>query len=214
MTPPQIRPYQPSDEETLRRICCDTALYGQPIDPLFSDRRLVGDYLLGYYTRFEPESIFVAEMDGRIVGYLTGCEDTRRFERLFARRLAPKLLLGFMKRGHWLRARIWRLFYAIIQSERRWANLQHSAAAPYPAHCHVNLDPGFRQAGTGSALLTAFLNHLCVHRISGIHIVTGTDAGKAFFAKSGFNLLAKHPSPKLPGLLEQPEVWVMGKAVV
>ena len=47
-------------------------LPGRPIDPVFQDRELFADYLTSYYTDIEPESCFVLEQNGRVVGYLLG----------------------------------------------------------------------------------------------------------------------------------------------
>jgi len=204
-----VRPYRQTDEEAIRRICCDTALYGKPIDPLLSDRQLVADSLVSYYTLLEPESTFVAEENGRVVGYINGCLDTHRYERLFSRQIAPKLARRVVVGGHWCRWKFWRLVFLFWQSESRWAKARQSAASAYPAHCHMNLDAGFRQTGTGSALFKTFLARLNTHQIPGIHIVTATEGGKGFFAKMGFRPLLKYPSPSLPGISSR-EVWVMG----
>ena len=204
-----VRPYRQTDEAAIRRICCDTALYGQPIDPLMGDRRLVADALVRYYTTLEPESTFVAEENGRVVGYITGCLDTHRYEQLFNREIAPKLLARVATGGHLCRWKFWRLVFLAWKSESRWAKERQSAAAGYPAHCHMNLDAGFRQAGTGSVLFKTFLARLSARQIPGIHIVTATDGGKGFFSKMGFQPLLKYPSPALPGIPPR-EVWVMG----
>lgn len=68
------RPYQPSDRETIRRICCDTGFLGEPIDSIFSDRDLFADYLTRYYTDVEPESSWVGVKNGQVVGYLLACK--------------------------------------------------------------------------------------------------------------------------------------------
>src|SRR5207302_8687285 len=69
----RIRPYRPEDREAVRRICADTGFLGRPIDPVFEDRELFADYLTGYYTRVEPASLLVCELDGVVKGYLMGC---------------------------------------------------------------------------------------------------------------------------------------------
>ncbi|MBI3616014.1 MAG: hypothetical protein HY211_05810 [Candidatus Omnitrophica bacterium] len=210
MTAPLIRSYDPKDRAAVRRISCETALYGNPIDPLFEDRELVADLLVRYYTQFEPESLWVAEAQGQVIGYLTGCRDSRRYERLFRCRILPLLLVGFLTRGHWHHGRTLHLLLRIWRSERRWSGARRSACAGYPAHCHLNLDREFRQAGTGSGLLKAFLNQLQSLHVPGIHIVTATDQGKRFFTRASFRLLMKYRPVPLPET-EPREVWVMGK---
>ena len=63
-----IRSYRPSDREAVRRLCCQTGFLGEPIDPIYEDRELFADFLTTYYTDHEPESSFVLEEDGELVG--------------------------------------------------------------------------------------------------------------------------------------------------
>ena len=205
-----VRPYRPGDEETIRRICCDTALYGQPIDPLFQDRRFIADALLWYYMQFEQEALFVADAQGQAVGYLSGCLDTRRYESIFVQRVLPRLFWRCTRKGHWFRRGFWRLANASKEATAQWVQVQEKVTAEYPAHCHINLDGKFRQAGTGSALLQTFLGYVQAHGVRGVHIITATDGGKGFFNRAGFKLLARYPAPALPGTAAR-EAWVMGR---
>lgn len=68
-----IRPYESRDRKQIRHICCETGFLGTPIDSVFGDRDLFADYLTRYYTDVEPESTWVGEKDGVVVGYLTAC---------------------------------------------------------------------------------------------------------------------------------------------
>src|SRR5438270_185152 len=129
--PVVVRPYRDTDAAEVRRICCDTAWHGQPIDPVFSDRDFLADAVVGAYSRVEPESMFVAESGGKVVGYITGCRDTRRFARLFLRRVFPELAAKFFTRGLW-RPRPLRFFL-----RQAWAGIRHApdrraVVAAYP----------------------------------------------------------------------------------
>ncbi len=205
-----VRPYRPGDREAIGRIACDTALYGRPIDPFFPDRRLVADILVSYYLTFEPSLTFVVEQEGRVVGYLTGCVDTRAYEARFVRAVFPRVLWRTIWRGHWGRRSWWTLLGASWMAGGRWAELRPAVVTAYPAHCHVNLEPGREHHGAGSALLNAFLDQLRQRGVRGIHILTATEPGKAFFTKSGFTRIAQHPAPNLPGLAPR-ETWVMAQ---
>jgi hypothetical protein len=44
----EIRRFQASDREAIRRLCCDTGFLGNPIDPVFEDREIFADYLTRY----------------------------------------------------------------------------------------------------------------------------------------------------------------------
>jgi GNAT superfamily N-acetyltransferase len=55
----------------------------------------------------------------------------------------------------------------------------------YPAHLHINLDPGWRSGGIGTQLIEAF----CAHA-AGVHIVTGRASRNVrFYERNGFRLL-------------------------
>ena len=64
-----IRQFLPKDREALRTICCDTADMGEPIEHFFPERESAADLLTAYYTDFEPESTFVAELDEKILQF-------------------------------------------------------------------------------------------------------------------------------------------------
>ena len=100
-----VRPYTPADREAIRQICCETGYSGAPIDPVFTDRDVFADFFTRYYTDCEPESSFVAEDNGRIIGYILGC---RRYH--FHAIIAPVLLLFFVTPKV-----IWRFAHRSIQ---------------------------------------------------------------------------------------------------
>ena len=103
MTAFVVRSYRDEDSPRVCSICFKTALYGYPIESLLNDSRLVADALVSYYIEYEKESLFIAEAGGRVIGYLTGSHDTRRFAYLFSRRIVPRLVARFLACGHWLR---------------------------------------------------------------------------------------------------------------
>jgi acetyltransferase (GNAT) family protein len=84
------RPYEPKDRDAVRGICCQTGLLGDPIDTVFSDHELFADYLTSYYTDWEPESTWVGEVDGEVVGYVTACKRWN-LNKLWSIWIVPKL---------------------------------------------------------------------------------------------------------------------------
>lgn len=59
--------------------------------------------------------------------------------------------------------------------------------ARYPAHLHVNLAPGARSRGTGSALVAAFVAQAQLAGLPGAHVVTGKGARNVgFYLRLGF----------------------------
>jgi GNAT superfamily N-acetyltransferase len=195
-----------ADEESVRRICFDTALFGGPMGPFFGDRWLVTEAILGCHIRGEPESLFIAEANGEVAGYLAGSLDTRRLFRRCAAGLALRLLGRAIFRVHFLRPRSWMPAYAAIRYAITNARMRRPLIENYPATFHINLDERFRGAGIGTALVAAFL--AAANNVRGVHISTASPAGKQFFSKLGFETASTALAPRI--LAEEPrEMWVM-----
>ena len=60
----------------MRRVCVATGYMGDPIAWQWRDPESFADLFTAHYTDREPESSMVAELDGRVVGYLLGCRDS------------------------------------------------------------------------------------------------------------------------------------------
>ncbi len=149
----RIRPYQPSDRDGVRRLCCDTGFLGNPIDRIFCDRELFSDLHTTPYLDYEQEWAFVAESDGDLVGYLLGSV-RQDFPWLFvyecsftALRMWSRSLKGFYDHYrsrsyvHWLLTRSFR---------------ERPKHPPGAAHMHFNVAAPYRGHGIGLALWRAF----------------------------------------------------------
>lgn len=68
----RLRPLRARDGAAVRQICCETGFLGQPIGPLCSDEELFASLTVGPYLEYAQDWGFVAEQDGRVVGYLLG----------------------------------------------------------------------------------------------------------------------------------------------
>lgn len=65
----------------------------------------------------------------------------------------------------------------------------------YPAHLHINLDPGWRSTGIGTRLIEAFCTH-AARRVAGVHVVTGRMSRNVrFYERNGFRMLRTTRSP-------------------
>jgi len=190
-----IRQYEPGDRPAVRRIACDTADAGGPVERFFHDREIVADILTRYYTDFEPGSLWVADCDGQVVGYLTGCLDTLKQEQVTKRRIAPKVVTAAVTRGTLLHANAWRLLAAFAGTVALGGLPLPIDVTRYPAHFHINLGKGFRGRGLGSKLVDAFMQQVAQARLRGVHVVTRGDnvTGRRFFEKAGFRLLFEKP---------------------
>jgi ribosomal protein S18 acetylase RimI-like enzyme len=196
-----IRKYRPEDREAVREISWNTADKGRTIDLYFHDHEAVADVLTCYYTDQEPQSLWVAECDGVVVGYLTGCLDTRRCDWGVAWKIIPKAAIKAIGRGALGRAETWRLLAALAGTALLGGKPKVDVDT-YPAHLHVNLRQGFRGRGLGRQLIEHFRRQVLELGLGGIHLVAWGDneAGRRFFEAMGFRLLREQP-------LLLPEGW-------
>lgn len=190
-----IRRYHPSDRREIRRICCDSADRGEPVENFFSDRELIADLATRYYTDDEPQSLWVAECKGRVVGYLSGCLDTRRYSGIMLMCLGARIFLKALMRGVFLQKDTWRLLAAGLKT---WYLGGFRRAVPltkYPAHLHINIEKGWRDKGIGAGLIEHFLGQLKTAGIAGMHLSTLQDniAACNFFKRMGFIELGRYP---------------------
>ncbi len=74
----QIRTFSENDRTGLR-VLFARAGQGSPTESLWGHTDSEAAVYLDPYMDLEPASLFVAEHDGALVGYLTGCIDTEAF---------------------------------------------------------------------------------------------------------------------------------------
>ena len=201
----RIRPYEPRDRDAVRTICCDTADSGEPVENFFPDREVFGDVLTAYYTDYEPESSWVGEMGGEVVGYVTGCLDTRKFIRAMSFRILPRVVLKAI-RLHTLRnPRAKRFFLSNLGLWLRYTSKNTVDYRDYPSHLHVNLKPGARAQGLGAELVARFLEQAKSRGSYGIHanVREDNDRARKFFERLGFVALGRHAIMKNPNVPEE-----------
>jgi ribosomal protein S18 acetylase RimI-like enzyme len=201
----KIRPYRATDRAAVRHICFETGLMGDSVAPVYGDRESFADLFTAYYTDHEPESCFVVDDDGRVVGYLLGTLDTRRVpsgERVIAPLLFTRLLpvrpgvAGFFWRG--------------VRDSLVDAAHKLGAAAPprvdldaFPAHTHFNLLPEARQAPVAAGLYRSFFLLAKKAGCPGIHgeVFAENERASALHQAMGFvRFGAPVPAPGIRGL--------------
>lgn len=210
-----IRAYQAGDRPAVREIACDTAARGEPVERFFHDRELFADVLTRYYTDWEPPAVWIAEQDRRVVGYLTGCLETGRYQQVMARRIIPTATARAIGRGALLHPSAWRLLAALVQTWRI-GGLRRLLLDAYPSHLHVNLRPEARGRRIGAALVERFLSQVQAAGSCGVHAAVRSDNGAAqrFFERLGFAELGRHPVVFPSGaVLERRDTIVYGRRV-
>lgn len=187
-----IRKAIPTDWKRIHEICCKTANTGAPIDlarwPFF------GELWTGPYRILLPHWTYVAELRGQIVGYLTGCPHTTRFELLRKLFFIPRLLvLVFFRRYAWnndSRRFVRRVLKLEKSPEGCFSPMTHQLLKKqYPAHLHINLDASARSLGVGRKLMLRFEEDLKAKNLfQGIHVFCGLSP-VPFYEKTGFKLI-------------------------
>lgn len=191
-----IRPYQVSDRPVIRQICADTADRGRPVENFFSDREVFADLVTVYYTDLEPGSLWIAEADSQVIGYLSGCLDSRRYLRLIACLITPKVILRALLRGVFLRRQTYRFISAMLKSCKLGGlNRPELSFDKYPAHLHIDIKDGFRGKQIGQRLMESFFAQAKSRCIPGMYLTVHQDNAPArkFFEKMGFHLLNRYP---------------------
>ena len=201
-----IRPYEPRDRDAVRRISYDTADAGASGAGISSDREFIEDLLTAYYTDYEPESLFVLEADGKVVGYLEGCLDTRRQLRITMRRILPRAAIRALARGAIFHADIWRLAGSAFRTILAAGTHRGADLDQYPAHLHVNILDGYRGRKAGNDLMERFFDRARAAGVHGVHLSVREDNAPArrFFENAGFTAMSRQPTiatPRASGIL-------------
>ncbi|MGH7813869.1 MAG: GNAT family N-acetyltransferase [Candidatus Binataceae bacterium] len=178
------------DRARIRMISCDTGIAGLPIELAWTAREVFADFWTIYYTDYEPESCFVAESGGQVVGYITGCLDTERFNRTMKSAIVPRILPKLVTTGAAFRPRNLRRMLALWRCFRR-GELHEPDLSAYPAHLHINLLDGYRGCGAGSRLMSTLLDYCRARGVAGIHLGSVSRRAIPFFARNGFVELSR-----------------------
>lgn len=184
-----VRPYRKSDRGFVRDIAWDTAYFGKPAGAFFDGKEILCSFLTEYFTDYEPESCFVAEVDGRVIGYLIGAKNTNNLSRTFKAKIFPYLLIQSILKGIFLKKKNVKFLYCCFRSFFGHEFDMPEISKDYPATLHINLEEKFRNSGIGSRLIAAYLNYLDIKRIPGVYLATLSDSAAVFFKKQGFDLL-------------------------
>jgi len=162
-----IRAATSRDRSAMRRICAATAA-DRPFLPYADVPEMAAIEHLDPYLSIEPESCFLAELDGVVVGYIVGAVDSDRFAarlRRYRQRQVPAVLLDAVLLVVGGRARRWATVRALLSRQWRAIRGDHTNPCPlpagrfggdFPAHVHLQLLPSARGHRIGLALTLAF----------------------------------------------------------
>ena len=182
-----IRKYKSEDRQRVRQIACDTAFMGNPAEIFFNGREFIADFLTLYFTDYEPESCFVAEKDGRVIGYLIGSKNDKRMNNTFLFKIIPKLFFKNLFSKTFFKKKNLRFILANFNSFMK-GELQapDSIKEEYPAILHINIDKNYRSYGIGRMLVESYIDYVRGGKVHGLHLTTQSENSFKFFEKLGF----------------------------
>ncbi|GAA4302528.1 GNAT family N-acetyltransferase [Actinomadura luteofluorescens] len=194
----KVRPFRESDRAELRGLF-RRAGEASPSAGLWGHEDSEAAIYLDPYMDLAPDSLFVAVLDGALVGYLTGCLDSAKFPSESERvgRAIRKYRLAFQPRNAAFFARA--AFDAASVALRREPTARALRDALRPAHLHINLAPEARGTGAADALMDRWFDRLKETGSPGCHLQTLVENTRAvrFFQRMGF--VEHGPTPVVPG---------------
>jgi len=152
-----IRLYHPLDKENVRALCCATGFFGKPVDRIFQDKKWFADLNTNYYLKFEPDSCFIAESEGQLIGYVLGCKRPRRYGFLFYATIAVPLFFQSLSKcltgAYDKKSRLF-ILGLVFKASRQRPKKEKNAS-----HLHMNIKEGYRTQGVGRALGKAIVHN-------------------------------------------------------
>lgn len=187
-----IRTATAGDRDALRKLCVDTAYFGEPCEAFFPDREFLADLIMEYYIRYEPHHTWVAQYQGEIIAYLSAGFAEAGYTRIMLKKILPGAMLRALGRGRiWDRRTVKLIGYNFMSFISGQTRLPASDQATYPVHIHQNTRQGFRGKGIGRKLLEAFLDTVKKEQALGVRFrALRGEPRFPFFDTYGFKCLA------------------------
>lgn len=198
-----IRKYRSADRKHIRQIACDTAFLGDSTEVFFEGRDFIADFLTAYFTDYERQSCFIAEIENDVAGYIIGTKNKRKMSKIFLLKIVPKLFVKTFSNSVIFRKKnikfLWWCLYSFFKGQF-FININLNN---YPALLHINIKKEYREKGLGKILLNYFINYLTNESISGIFLTTHSKKAAKFFTKNGFKLLYKKKRSYYRGVINK-----------
>lgn len=190
----KIRKYKPSDKKQIENLHFEVGFLGKSMSNLLSRSNLWNENIQ-YYLEEEPESIFVLDNNGKILGYVIGCLNDKYHKKnikltwstlknFFASINAPK------RDKHFWWGRFLVIFKAIfgLSDELKFKSPKNAG------HFHISLLPEARGNNFGSMLFKKFEDYAKANGVKIIH-ADGFEAkvnpNVNFWFKNGFKVYSK-----------------------
>jgi ribosomal protein S18 acetylase RimI-like enzyme len=198
----EIRAFAEADRPALRELF-SRAGEGAPTASLWGHEESEAAIYLAPYMDLVPDSLFVAEVDGELVGYLAGCLDTSSFpgqSHLMAEAIRKHRLVFRRRPAAFFVRSTADLARAAIRREPVAGDF---VDARWPAHLHINVASAARGTGAADGLMNRWFERLRETGSPGCHLQTVAENDRAvrFFRRMGFAEYG--PAPVVPGLRHQ-----------
>lgn len=194
----EVRPYAAADRAGLIALF-DGAGEGAPGSEVWGHTESLNEVYLTPYLDLEPESAFVAVVDGQLAGYLVGCVDDSHFPS------EEERLTTVIKKYRLFRLRESRRFFAraawdsLVLKVRRQPSAGELSDPRWPSHLHIDLLPVARGTGAADGVMNLWFDRLREVGSPGCYLQTSAENTRAvrFFERMGF---VKHgDNPVVPG---------------
>ena len=207
-----IRKFESRDRSQVRSISHDTAFMGQPAALFFEGREVICDALNLYFTDYEPESCFVAEVNSAVAGYLIGAKSKITAEKIFKDKIMSPLLWKALSSGVFIKKKNIVFIFNCLKALVKGGLATPDFTKEYPATFHINIKKEFRGKNIGTGLVNAYLNYLRKEMVPGVHLATLSQAGADFFSKQSFRLLYEGSRPYFKYILHKDvPLFIFGK---
>jgi GNAT superfamily N-acetyltransferase len=187
----KIRKYKSSDKYAVLNIHFETYFIGKSAKNIIDNKKYI-DEEVNYYLNKEPESIFVAEEKGKVIGYLFGCLDDKKHSQIkegIIKNIKTIIRYPFMSkkdRKFWAQNLNMTLNAITRKTDELKMNIPKNSG-----HLHINLLDDARGKGTGTKLLAEFFKYAKKHAVKTLHadsFETKLNKNQYFWLKNGFKI--------------------------
>jgi ribosomal protein S18 acetylase RimI-like enzyme len=181
---PAVRSYRDSDWSAVYDVCVRTGNGGQGAQGRYSTDDLLPDTFAGPYLTLRPQHAFVLDSGERAVGYIIGAASTIDYVADYREHWLPVLRTRYQEPPQ----------PPVTDEQVRLDGMFHPERmlrpelAPYPAHLHINLLPGYQGSGHGRELMSRFMASVAVAGARWCHLGLRTANANArrFYDKLGW----------------------------